>query len=71
MLPDGFSDKDLADAFCEFFKNKIINIIESFENMPILPPAVVLVESRLESFKTINKDELDKIFRKAKKTLCK
>ena len=71
LLPDGFSDKGLADAFCKFFKDKIATIISNFENVPTLPSiANVVVASRLENFKTINKDKLDKVFQKAKKTHC-
>lgn len=69
-LPDGFCDKDLADAFCNFFSNKIMNIVSGFMSTPLLSVVDVDVDSRLQCFKTIKKDDLVRLFKKAKKTYC-
>ena len=70
-LPDGFCDNDLADNFFNFFKNKIMNIVSGFVNMPFMPVvADIDVDCRLQGFKSITKDDLARVFKKAKKTYC-
>lgn len=71
-LPDGFCDKDLADKFCNFFKimNKIMNIVSEFVYTPSMPVADVEVDCRLQCFRIIRKDDLARLFKKAKKTYC-
>ena len=69
-LPDGFDDRVLAENFCEFFKNKIENLVSGFA-VPLPPDEIEsATTSRLECFKTINKEDLSRIIGKAKKTHC-
>ena len=69
-LPDGFSDQALADAFCEFFRNKIENLTSGFVDVcPQLSPEPV-TDARLLSFKTVNKNDLTRVIENAKKTHC-
>ena len=69
-LPDGFTDKELADAFCVFFKNKISVIVSSFVHAPIQPVIDINIETRLLCFNVISKEELINILKRAKKTHC-
>ncbi|KAK3867148.1 hypothetical protein Pcinc_027371 [Petrolisthes cinctipes] len=69
-LPDGFSDKELADAFCKLFKDKMMNIISDFVDMPLPPVMETNSEIRLMCLKTINKKDLIQVIKKVKKRHC-
>ena len=74
-LPDGSNDQDLANSFCDFFKNKIANIISNFSEVPspsqpIDMESEPLTQIRLDSFKTIDKETLTQTIKKMKRTNC-
>ena len=73
VLPDGFSNQELANNFLVFFKTKIDNIIHSFTNITV-PNDPVSIENftniRFTRFQTIHEAELMDIISKTKKTHC-
>ena len=73
ILPDGQNNQDLANAFSDFFENKIRTLTMSFSDhseirlphVDVNPP-----HENLDHFEQIDKNKLVNLFRKAKKTHC-
>ena len=65
VLPEAPSDKDLADKFALFFKNKIAKISESFQETPndhanINLPSEPQCSSSLPAFRSVTSEEIKK-----------
>ena len=71
LLPEGFSDEELADMFSDFFENKIENLIGDFvEEAQFELHPVVSRENRLNRFVTVDLSKIKTIVKRVKKTFC-
>ena len=74
-LPDGYNSQDLANAFSEFFKTKINNIIANFSETSVAPLVAprtneTVPPRKLTRFEPVEREKLQSIFMKTKKTYC-
>ena len=71
LLPEGFSDVELASMFSDFFENKTDNLIGGFEEVTgfDLHP-LVSQENKLNHFETVDFIKIRSIVSRVKRTYC-
>ena len=72
LLPEGFSDEELATMFSDFFENKIENLIVGFVDEALfdLHP-VVNQQNKLTCFNTVTLSNIRSIVGRVKRTYCR
>ena len=71
MLPEGFSDEELAAMFSDFFENKIDNLVgDSAEEAQFDLHLIVSHENRLKHFVTVDLIKIRSIVSRVKRTYC-
>ena len=72
LLPEGFSEEELATMFSDFFENKIENLIVGFVDKALfdLHP-VVNQQNKLTCFNTVTLSNIRSIVGRVKRTYCR
>ena len=69
LLPDGYTDQELADHFSDYFYNKIKTIADKMKHIPNHTPPTRDVP-KLSSFNYLNKDDISEIMSKLGSKQC-